>query len=376
MKLELVRADELGEGELERWRRLARRDCSLDNPYLGADFARVVSTLRPEARVALLIDGGTPVGFLALAKSFGVYGPIAAGFANREGIVHCADLDWDAARAALASLPGWRYEHLIGEQARRLGSRGPMSMAPTMSLSAGWDAYLAWARSAHPRSIKTAARSLRRLRDVHDEIEFRYHDVESGALNWLVRTKNEQCERNGWRGVLAERWLLELAERLLAEQSGPFAGVLSTLRADDEIIAASLGVRSSSVHASSLIAYAPNFAHWRPGWICSLQLSEEIARRGLLVHDLGVGSEDFKQVLANDCCEEGAGALASRSPLGVTVAAGDRLRRTIAQACSTHPVVERRARQAMRSLRRWRYRSARRLPIRPMSGSRPGPPQG
>ena len=64
MKITVVRPDELGPGDLERWRELQRATPSLQNPFLSPEFTLAVGRARETVRVALLEDGQKIVGFL------------------------------------------------------------------------------------------------------------------------------------------------------------------------------------------------------------------------------------------------------------------------------------------------------------------------
>jgi CelD/BcsL family acetyltransferase involved in cellulose biosynthesis len=224
-----------------------------------------------------------------------------------------------------------------------------------LEFSAGWPAYLDWARGAHAKSLKNATGGLRRLREQYSEVEFRYPDTDPGALAWLVAAKTEQCLRKGWRDVFAEQWVLELSERLVAEQTDGFGGIVATLRADGEIVAAVFGVRSSCVLAGSILAHAPQFSRFNPGWAGLLALGEAAAAAGLVRLDLGDGAEAFKQKLGNARIELGRGAVGRPGVVGRLVLTDESIRRGISSFGALHPGAERTARRVVRKARRLGY---------------------
>ena len=63
MPTTVCRLEDLGPAELDRWSRLQRGDAALHSPFLRPAFAVAVGRRRPDARVAVVEDGGEVIAF-------------------------------------------------------------------------------------------------------------------------------------------------------------------------------------------------------------------------------------------------------------------------------------------------------------------------
>jgi CelD/BcsL family acetyltransferase involved in cellulose biosynthesis len=74
-----------------------------------------------------------------------------------------------------------------------------------------------------------------------------------------------------------------------------FAGVCSTLRAGDRLVAVHVGMRSPQVLHWWFPAYDRELARYSPGMILLFRLAEAAHSAGIRTIDLGKGDEDYKQ---------------------------------------------------------------------------------
>lgn len=354
----VCRPRELGEREISAWHEFQSAEVGLQNPFLSPEFARVVDSVRDDARVAVAEEGGRPIGFLPYSVGpFRVARPIAPGVTDLQAYVHRPGLRWDPSQLLRdAGLTGWSFDHLLGRQAAEMGHAGPTVCDRTwlIDLSHGWDGYTRWATTERRRHFKRMETQHRRFLDAFPGASFDYEANDNEGLRALISLKSEQCRRQGWKDLFALGWVRELVERLASCSSPALAGSLSTLRADGHIVAADMSIRSQTVYAAWIVAYQHTLASSSPGvvrWRCLL---EALGHGGIRLVDLGRGEDQFKRCFATTTLPVGEGLWTvggTRSPLA-------RVWRTAQQARARYPGVEQRLRADLRKARRWRYRWA------------------
>ena len=140
------------------------------------------------------------------------------------------------------------------------------------------------------------ARKRRFEREV-GQFRFKLNDPDPKSLRQLIAWKNLQYKRNRLNAFA--RWKVELLERIHATQTVNFAGMLSTLRVGDKLIAAHMGMRSASVLHYWFPAFDMAYAKFSPGLINLLRdLSRNRGGRNPDVK-LGAGNEPYKLLMAN-----------------------------------------------------------------------------
>jgi CelD/BcsL family acetyltransferase involved in cellulose biosynthesis len=157
VQISVVRPGELGPSEIATWHSMQRQTGSLASPFLCPEFAIAVGSLRPGARVAVLAEGPTIVGFFPFERRrlrIGV--PIGAGMTDCQGLIHSPGLEWDARGLLRAcGMSVWQFDHLV--EGQRPFQRYAMAVAPSgrsLRNSAGnWLARLANSSEMPVRSV-------------------------------------------------------------------------------------------------------------------------------------------------------------------------------------------------------------------------------
>ena len=117
MPTTVCRLEDLGPAELDRWSRLQRGDAALHSPFLRPAFAVAVGRRRPDARVAVVEDGGEVIAFLPFERGrAGVGRALAHDVSDYQGVVHAPGLDWHGPELLKACAVWPRAHH-----GRRLG---------------------------------------------------------------------------------------------------------------------------------------------------------------------------------------------------------------------------------------------------------------
>lgn len=304
---EVTTAEALGPTELRRWAEIRASSPSLVSPFFTSEFTAIVAAARRDARVTVLADGGSLVGFFPfhVSKTRAGY-PIGRKLADYQGAIVDPAVAWDAAELVRRSgLRSYTFDHLVASQQQFRPFFAEVDRSPVLELAHGYDAYMHAVRRGGPREAELKARRLQR----RFGLRFELHQDDRGALRTLMRWKSEQHRRTGTFDTLSRAWVVEVLERVHATRTDDFAGVLSCLYARDELIAAHLGLRSGRVLHSWFPAYDVRFAKYSPGLVLLLAIAEAASAHGIELFDLGKGAEEYKPRFANAATELGVGSV-------------------------------------------------------------------
>ena len=165
MRISVIRPDELGPGDIAAWHTMQRSTASLANPFLCPEFAIAVSRVRPAARVAVLTDGPSLLGFFPFERrGLGVGVPIAAELTDCQGLIHAPGAEWDARELLRACrISVWQFDHLVDGQQPFEAYRSAVNPSPTIDLADGFDSYFKKLRAESPRFCSGLARRTRNL---------------------------------------------------------------------------------------------------------------------------------------------------------------------------------------------------------------------
>jgi CelD/BcsL family acetyltransferase involved in cellulose biosynthesis len=326
----LSRPDELGPTELAAWQSMQRVSASLGNPFLSPEFALAVGRFRPAARVAVLYDGPSVVGFFPFERRRLGAGVPICGWPGTlcQGLVHAPGADWDP-RDLLrgCQLSVWQFDHLVAGQKPFERYQAGTAPSPVVDLSDGFASYQARLAARSRRFSRDIARHARSLaRDV-GELRVVADSRDVGLLGTLMAWKSEQYRRIAAIDRFERPWVVGLTDALHATRSAHFSGVLSALYAGDQPVAAQFCLRSGGVLAGWFTAYDPRFAKYSPGLIQFLRTAEELAADGVHTIDLGEGAAPWKERLKSHDIVVGSGIVTGRSML----AAGHRVSRSTAE---------------------------------------------
>lgn len=351
MIVEVVRPGDLGEDEVTTWRAIQAR-AGLENPFVGPEFAQAVGRHRDDARVAVMLDAGRPVGFFPFERRrLGVGKPIGTGLSDCQAIIAEPGLEWDPGDLlASCDLMVWEFDHLVAQQCHIAGERATVVPSFIMDLSGGFEAFCD-AVAARSRSfVPHARRGIRRLERDVGPVRLEYDDPAAKAHRTLQAWKSAQYRRTGRSDPFSRPWVAALLADLLATRSETFRCVCSTLYAGDRIVAGQINFHGPRVIASWLVAYDPGLRRVGPGNVSDLLLSEEAARRGIAYIDMGSGDTHQKLRIGTGTLGVAEGWVERRGVVALSRRAWRAPQRAARDAVLRHPPVRRAVRRALRTV--------------------------
>ncbi|MGV9278305.1 GNAT family N-acetyltransferase [Streptomyces griseosporeus] len=299
MHITVHRADELTDAQRKSWHAAMDESPEFANPFLAPEFAQGVARHRAGVRVAVLHEGGEPVGFFPYERtSFGVGRALGLGLSDCQALVHRPGVVWDTRRLLSAcGLASFEFDHLV-EQQKPFGPHVTgLFPSPVIDLEHGDDGYPEWLRATYPGLAKTTLKKERRIgRDI-GETRFVFDERDPRALRQLMRWKSAQYRRTGRMDRFSRPWIVDLVTDLFELREEHFTGVLSVLYAGDRPVAAHFGPRSRTVLAAWFTAYDPDVHRYSPGLMMHLRMAETGRRQGIALLDLGRGDKEYKDWL-------------------------------------------------------------------------------
>jgi CelD/BcsL family acetyltransferase involved in cellulose biosynthesis len=316
VQISVAHPSELGPKEIAAWHCMQRQTESLANPFLCPEFALAVGNSRPGARVAVLLDGPSIVGFFPFERRrLGVGVPIGAGLTDCQGLIHAPDVEWDSRDLLRAcKVAVWQFDRLVEGQRPFEPYVAAVAPSPAIDLANGFSAYQDSLRLKAPQFFKDVARKTRKLEREVGELRFVVDSRDIADLRLLMDWKSDQYRRNGWINIFDRPWVVDLVDYLFSIHNGQFGGLLSLLYAGGTPVAGHFGLRSGHVLAHWYPAYDTNFSRHSPGLIQHLRMAEETATLGVHLIDMGKGAGRYKLTLRSRDLFVGEGVVA-RGPL-------------------------------------------------------------
>ena len=301
MNIRILSGREIDASLAERWRDMQRGEPALTSPYFCPQFAQAVATVRDDVFVAVIEDAGEMRGIFPFQRRGRTGVPLGGPLSDFHGLIAPDALDLDATELIRScGLDDWTFDHLLASQRCFAAHHAAQAESPRMNLAEGYEAYTIERREAGSKRINKTGTLRRKLEREIGELRYEAHVDDPAVLRQVIEWKSAQCQATGTIDIFSFDWTQALVERLVGVQDADFAGMLSALYVNDELIAAHMGMRSATVWHYWFPTYHDDYAKFSPGLILLLKMAEDAPTRGLTAIDLGKGDDFYKQRLAND----------------------------------------------------------------------------
>lgn len=313
-----MRPGELDDDVVAAWRAIQDR-AGLESPFLGPEFACAVGRQRDCARVAVMLDAGTPVGFFAFERrAFNVGKPIGAGVSDCQAVVAEPGVEWrpdDLVRAC--GLAIWEFDHLVTEQPEFAPHHAAVAPTWQIDLAGGYDGFCHAVEQQSRSFVPRALRGIRRLEREVGPVRLVYDDPDPAAHRTIQRWKSNQYRRTGRPDLISRPWVAGLMNDLLAQSSPGFRCACTSLYAGDRLVAGQINLHGRRSISLWVIAYDPDLRRVGPGNIVDLLLVREAAGRGVTYIDLGKGDTHQKLRICAATAHVAEGAVARPGPVAL-----------------------------------------------------------
>jgi CelD/BcsL family acetyltransferase involved in cellulose biosynthesis len=328
MTVAVIPASALTDGHRHAWRELQNSNPSLGSPFFSPEFTDAVARVRDGVDVAVFTQRGHVLAFAPFQRvgaSVGV--PVGDELSDYHGVIGHPAFVWDP-RALLkrCRLSVWDFHHVPVSQAPLTPYFLRQGVSPQIDLSRGYDAYAADRRASGSDVIGKCATMMRRIERDVGPLTFVRHSADQSDLHDVLAWKSRQYVESSKPDLFASPHRRQIIERIHATQTERFAGVLSTLRAGDRLIAGHIGMRSRTNLHYWFPSYDPEMARYSPGLLLLLKMAQDAGDAGITTIDLGLGTSLYKDRLMNASVALAGGTVSVPSWITLRRAARRRLR--------------------------------------------------
>lgn len=338
LSVEIIGTDALTSAERALWLEWVAADAAYESPFFHPDFTAIAGEVAPDARLAVLHQGGDVVGFLPHQRRGGAAQPLAAPMNDyhaviaKPGLVIGLEQAPELTDARSFTATGWAGP--AGEGEGRTSARTLLA-----DLSAGWDAYYADRKAKFGKFVRDKERVRRSMERDLGPVRFEANG-DLSHFERLIGLKQEQYRRTRRHDIFACGWTVEMLRALLTHRDPAFGARLAVLYAGDRPMAYEIGLRGGAHYHFWVPAYEAEGAKFSPGMLLSMDAMQALSAEGVKLFDFGFEGEAYKkyfcdaerQVWEGAVVEDGLmKAMAGDSSLAQSV----RRRWAVIDACET-----------------------------------------
>lgn len=311
MQVKLTTPTQLSPVEIAAWANFQEQSPEFDSPYFRPEFAQAVAVVRKDVEVAVLLDDGTPVGFLPFQR-VGAHGatPVGGRLSDYQAVIGRPGLEFDAKELLRAcELTVFDFDHMLTTQKSFEPYHQFIDRSPYLDLSKGFDAYRRSLRSSARATMLDTFRLSRKLEREVASPRCEMFSKDAVAFDALLRWKSEQYRVTNVTNVFSFPWTIDLLREIWKRQSASLQGVLSVLYAGNRTVAAHFGMRSGNVLHWWFPAYDREFANYGPGRVLLAMVSQQCDSNGIAKIDLGRGVATYKSLVMSGTTDIAVGSV-------------------------------------------------------------------
>lgn len=286
------------------WREILAEQPGLNGPHFAPELARIYGEVRSGATVCLVREGREIVGFLPVCrqKRKGA-GPIGGHLSDFQGAVFRSDICWSMKQVLRdAGFRRFQFSDWISTSDPDSLATAIRHDSPYIDLSQGFEAYRV-ERRRHTRELQEGLRKSRKLSRDHGDLRLEPYCNDRTVLTQLLKWKADQMLAAKKWNALTIPWTRDVFDLVLEQRGDQFAGMLTALWAGDELVAATMGMRTAKVLHGWVTAYSPKFAKYSPGLVLVLEVAQHAQTLGIERIDMGRGDESFKRSFSSGAIE-------------------------------------------------------------------------
>jgi CelD/BcsL family acetyltransferase involved in cellulose biosynthesis len=304
-----------------RWASLQEESPEFASPFFRPEFTASVAAVRDDVFIAQIRSAGVVAGFFPFQRTRLGFGyPVGGERSNYQGAIVDPGLEWDARSLIRASgLRAYAFHHMLASQRAFRSHQASRSPSSVIDVSGGYDAYLAGRRAAGSEIVAQTERKTRKLEREIGPVQFEAESTDRALLRLLMQWKSDQYIRTGLVDQFAIAWNVALIEHIHGTTGPHFGGALSVLRAGDRVAAVAFGMRSRDTWHYWFPTYDRALAPYSPGVTLLLRITQEAARRGMRVVDLGKDDAVYKARFRTGVIEVAEGQVVPSSSIAALV---------------------------------------------------------
>lgn len=298
---EVISWDEVDQSLRDQFVSLRSTQQEFSTPFFSLGFLDAVQSARGDVNVIVMNDHSRMVGWLPIHRLGRVAVPAGRFLNDSHNVIADShtklDWMWMLRRCKLKSFD---FHALVGKQQ---GMHETSIIGNTQSFSAdlGTDsvAFLATLESEH-RTIRRQEQKTRKMEREIGPVTTELDCRDPQLLTKLIQWKRDQYQRTNILDLFTPDWTRSLMHELhgrpaLPGGDMPTRGMLSVLRAGDQVVALHYGMIESGLLHYWFPAYDPQFARYSPGTALFKSIVQASTKAGIHCIDMGYGEQPYKR---------------------------------------------------------------------------------
>lgn len=290
--------DELTPGDLGAWAEIRSKRPEFKTPFFSAAFHQAVQRARGDVSVAVVRGETGPVAFLPFHRQGRIAYPSGRFFNDAQNLIAGQEneVSWHWLLKS-TGIKAYEFHALTGADTKPFPVHTCHDTIQTFSCNLGDDSteYLRHLGKEHKTIGRQGQKSRKMEREVGPvslEIDCRDIDV----LRQTIRWKREQYNRTHILDLFTPPWTMRLMEELFDQNvpSSDLRGILSVLRAGDEVVAAHYGMIENGLLHYWFPTYNPAFGKYSPGTALFCSILQSATASGIHCLDMGYGEQPYK----------------------------------------------------------------------------------
>ena len=298
---EVISWNEMDAASRNQWRVMRSTQDAFRTPFFSLEFIDAVHAARGDVRVIMLHDHHRLVGLLPIHQLGNVAVPAGRYFNDAHNVI--ADpqtqLDW-MGMLRQCRLKSFDFHALVGN-ADGISDRCVMGRTESFRADLGTNSH-DFLRSLE-RDHKTIRRQEQKTRKLEREVgplTLEMDCRDSGQLAQVIDWKRDQYRRTNILDLFTPSWTRGLMHQLHDRPAEPMGtcstrGVLSVLRAGDEVVAMHLGMIESGLLHYWFPVYDPQYSRYSPGTALFKAIVRSASEQGIHCVDMGYGEQPYKR---------------------------------------------------------------------------------
>ena len=297
MRLETIHPRELSAADAALWRAHQLADPALQSPYLTPDWAKLIGTVRDDARVCVIQDGAGFFGAQRLSR-FAAMG-LGAPITDYQGVVGMPGLPVNPADLCRALNVG-RIDitHAPAGQTLLTGAVAGQEGSWIANVAGGRDLYEAALKERRSEFVRQTDKKRRKFEREQGHLEFRAQWSGRGDFETLLAWKNAQLKRSRQPAIWNAPWVAQTLDACFEARDPQFGGALFTLSANGKLTAGAFCLRSARVLHFWIVAHDNAYDNYSPGVQLARQICGWAGDNGIAEIDFGPGDYQYKRQLS------------------------------------------------------------------------------
>lgn len=288
-------------GELaSQWEWLRQQNPSQSSPYFDLEFVRAVSRVRQDVEIGVVRDSHQAIiCFLPYQRVGKRAEPIGGRLNDVHGLIGNPVRSEFITRILQAGGLNSYSFHASVMDANELSPFVFCQLdSHFLDLQQGWHEYVRWAHY-HSSTLARQGQKTRALERDIGELRLEFDDANPENLERLIELKRNKYQRSKTFDILSVRWAADLLRELHKVNKPNFTGMLSSLFAGDQLVAAHFGLMTDRILHYWFPVFDPVFSKYSPGTELLWQVAKEASLRGIEKVDLGYGDDRYKFKFCN-----------------------------------------------------------------------------